>query len=231
MFEVNPNANISFRRFGIEEQPILIIDDLMSNPQELVEFAINADWQAPQSGLYPGIIAEPPKQYLIEIATKLKPDFCRAFNFPSSKSLSATGFFALTTKGLEDFGPWQRIPHFDQSDMDSLAMVHYLNPSQIGGTGFFMHTPSGYESINPRRQTSYNQEVQEWLDANPTALIDFAGKNTPNYELIFEVPFAFNRAVIYPSYVLHCALYNSKSQDDNPLSGRLTLNSFWAPNY
>ena len=231
MFEFNPNSKIEFHRFGHEEQPILVIDDLILDPEKLVELAINRQWNPPNAGLYPGIIAEPPEQYLYELAAKLKPNFCRAFNFPSDKRLSATGFFALTTKGLKDFGPWQRIPHFDQSDTDSVAMVHYLHPTQIGGTGFFRHSPSGYESINPRRQQSYNQEVQDWIDGNPKRLIDFAGVNTPNYELIYEVPFKFNRAVIYPSYVLHCALYNENSRDDNPKTGRLTLNSFWAPNY
>lgn len=231
MFELNPNAQIKFERIGPEEQPLIIIEDLAANPYDLVEFAKCAKWKAPNSGLYPGIIAEPPTEYLVEIASKLKSQICRAFNFPADKKLSATGFFALTTKGLEDFGPWQRIPHFDQSNVESLAMVHYLHPNQTGGTGFFVHTSSGYQSINPRRHEAYNQEVQEWMDKNPNSLNDFAGANTPNYELIHEVPFKFNRAILYPSYVLHCAMYNSQSKDDNPQTGRLTLNSFWAPSY
>ena len=231
MFKLNPNAKISFHRVGHEEQPLLVIDDLLQNPQELVEYAKNANWKNPKAGLYPGIIAEPPMQYLQEIALKLKAEMCVAFNFPAHLPLSATGFFALTTKSLDDFDPWQRIPHLDQTDADSVAMVHYLNPNQTGGTGFFRHIPSGYESVSQNRHSEYVDEINAWFATDSDKLTDYAGPNTPNFEMIHNVPFKFNRALIYPSYVLHCALYDGSQIDANPETGRLTANSFWIPKY
>jgi len=231
MFEINPNAKISFSRVGLEEHPLLVIDDLFQIPEKLVEFAKNAEWKAPKRGLYPGIIAEPPQQYLHEIAVNLKREMCAAFNFPSELGLSATGFFALTTHSLDDFDPWQRIPHFDQTDEDSIAMVHYLNTNQTGGTGFFRHTPSGFESVSENRHKEYVDDIEKWFAEGHDQLVEYAGPKTPNFEMIHIVPFKFNRALIYPSYVLHCALYDGTHVDANPETGRLTLNSFWMPKY
>ena len=57
-------------------------------------------------------------------------------------------------------------------------------------------------------------------------LTNYTGADTPDFELFHSVPFKYNRVAIYPSYVLHCALYEKSNQDDNPRTGRLTANNF-----
>jgi hypothetical protein len=47
--------------------------------------------------------------------------------------------------------------------------------------------------------------------------------------MLDQVEFRFNRAVIYPSFVLHCALFDGAALDSDPRKGRLTLNSFFSP--
>lgn len=226
---INPNARVDLIKIGHEEHNCLVIDDLLSNPDDLVLDAVKEKWGFPDGTYYPGINANLPTQYIKLIGQVLRPSFSRAFNVSINRQLGVSGFFALTTLGLKDFGPWQKIPHFDKPFNDHYALVHYLAKNQTGGTGFFRHLPTGYESISHKRRAEYLQMTEEWLKDNQHKLVDFAGPNTPNYEMYFSIPFKFNRAIIYPANLLHCALYDGTNQNDDPITGRLTANSFWVP--
>lgn len=227
--DLNPKARIQLRHLGREQWPLLVIDDLLLDPGAMVDDAAAAVWGLPEGTYYPGLNAPLPEAYLDNLLRQLRPSFGRAFGYPPQTELSVHGFFALATWTLEQFGPWQRIPHYDQPFPGYLAMVHYLNDAQSGGTGFFRHLPTGYESINPARREAYLAETTAWLASEPDGLSGFAGPDTPRYEMYDHVAFRFNRAVIYPSHVLHCALFDGTVLSDDPRTGRLTANSFFAP--
>lgn len=230
MIKLNPDLKVNFLRIGDEEQPLLIIDDLVSNPDELVEIASNSNWMQPESTYYPGINAQLPHSYSKVIIDGLRDQIARAFNIPKTQKLLVSGFWGLTTFPLEKFDPWQKIPHYDRAEIDHLAMVHYMNKEIKGGTGFFRHIPTGYESISPNRVQEYRDYVTHWIDEKGASqLVDFAGEKTPDFELFYSVPFKYNRIAIYPSYVLHCALYSGIDIDENPRTGRLTANNFIIP--
>jgi hypothetical protein len=226
---LNPNARVKLRSIGSEQNPLLVIDDVLENPEEMVEAAATASWAAPNGTFYPGVNADLPVAYLRTLLPVLKPSFERAFGLMQDQPIVAYGFHALATWGLERFGPLQRIPHFDQPNPMSLAMVHYLCKDQPGGTAFFRHRTSGYESINTGRREAYMQSVAHELDRDGAQLTGFAGPDTPNYEMIDHVELRFNRLVIYRSNVLHCALFDGTNLSDDPRVGRLTANSFFSP--
>lgn len=228
-FELNPHAQVRLIKLGNEEQPCLVIDDLITNPNDLVKVACNSQWKNPQSHYYPGINAALPIEYIETIGMGLRATFMRAFNLAPGLELNVSGFFALTTMGLEDFGPWQKIPHFDKTFDNHYAFVHYLGQNQSGGTGMFRHLPTGFESISHKRREEYLEIITPWLESEGDDLVDFAGPNTPNFEMYASVPFKFNRAVCYPAHILHCALYDGTNQSSDPINGRLTANSFWIP--
>jgi hypothetical protein len=206
-----------------------VIDNLFLEPEAQVAAAVAATWGPPQGTYYPGLNAPLSDAYLPQILSALRPSFGRAFGFGSDTQLVADGFFALATWGLEQFGPWQRIPHYDQPYPGHLAMVHYLNAAQGGGTGFFRHSTSGFESIDMTRREAYLAYATQWLDNHASELTGFAGPDTPGYEMHDLVGFRFNRAVIYPSNLLHCALFDSAHLSADPRIGRLTANSFFRP--
>jgi hypothetical protein len=167
--------------------------------------------------------------YLRSLLPVLKPSFERAFGLPQDQALVAYGFYALATWELERFGPLQRIPHFDQPNPVNLAMVHYLCKDQPGGTAFFRHRLSGFESVNPGQRDNYMQAVAQEIARDGDRLTGFAGPDTPNYEMIDSVELRFNRLAIYRSNVLHCALFYGANLSDDPRTGRLTANSFFSP--
>lgn len=226
---INPAAKIQACRLGAEQFPLIVIDDLIAQPETLVETAAQEDWAPPKGTFYPGINAKLPYDYVEIVHNSLRPLIARTFGIPLDIRVSVRGFFALTTLPFDQFGPIQRVPHFDNTFHDHLALVHYLAPNQTGGTGFFRHIKTGWESISHQRHDPYVHMMTEWMRHHSHELKTYAGPETPGYEMYFRVPFKFNRALIYPSNVLHCALYDGTNQSDDPLNGRLTANTFWVP--
>ncbi|HTM81147.1 DUF6445 family protein [Asticcacaulis sp.] len=226
--EINPAARVQLRHYGEEQQPLIVIDDLLLNPDDLIECAAKARFSAPEATWYPGLNAALPPTYLTTLLPVLRPSLMRAFGVGQS-ALTARAFFALSTKRAEEMLPLQKIPHYDQPDPRCLAMVHYLGRGQAGGTGFFRHTASGFESIDSTRREAYMQQVTQELEALGDSLTGYTGPRTPNYELLETVDPKFNRLVIYRSHVLHCALFDGARLTDDPRTGRLTANSFFTP--
>ena len=229
MIALNPKAQVRLNRVGRDAVPVLVIDDLCLDPDDLVAAAAAAGWAPPDGTFYPGLNAPLPPDYLPEIYAGLSRSLVRAFGEAFTGAMSAHGFFALATWRLESFGPWQRIPHYDQPHPAHLAMVHYLGKGQGGGTGFFRHDATGYEWIDAGRREGYLSGVTDWIGRQGDQLSTHAGPETPGYTMTDQVDFAFNRAVIYPSYALHCALFDGARLGADPRAGRLTANSFFYP--
>ncbi len=227
---LNPAARVNLRRIGREGNPVIVIDDVFveGDAEALADYAASAAWAPPETTYYPGVNAALPSIYLQTLAPVLRPTFERGFGLPANARLNAYGFFALATWGLGRFGPLQRIPHYDQPNPRSLAMVHYLCKGQGGGTAFFRHQATGYESIDAARREAYMLTVADEIERDHQRLINFAGPTTPNYEMIDQVEISFNRIVLYQSHLLHCALFDGARLSDDPKAGRLTANTFYA---
>jgi hypothetical protein len=102
--------------------------------------------------------------------------------------------------------------------------LHYLGKGDFGGTGFFRHDSTGFERITTNRAMHYNEIATKELHENPP--INLCGPNTIGYTCIKEIEFVYNRLIIYPSNLLHCALYQGNETDSNPKTGRLSFNIF-----
>ncbi|WP_414994042.1 DUF6445 family protein [Asticcacaulis sp.] len=219
---------MKFRPYGEEGHALLVIDDVLLNPDDLVEAAVQTPFSAPEATFYPGLNAPLPATYLQTLLPILRPSLMRAFGIGEGR-LASRAFFALSTFSPAEMVPLQKIPHYDQPDPRCLAMVHYLGRNQGGGTGFFRHTPTGFESIDRSRREGYMAQVAAELEALGDRLTGYTGADTPNYELLERVEPQFNRLVIYQSHVLHCALFDGARLTDDPRTGRLTANSFFTP--
>jgi len=225
---INPAARVKLRQYGEGQNVLLVIDDVLLNPDDLIESAAATPFSAPEATFYPGLNAPLPHAYLHTLLPILRPSLIRAFGIGEGRLLSHA-FLALSTMEVEDMVPLQKIPHYDQPDPRCLAMVHYLGRDQGGGTGFFRHIPTGFESIDRTRREAYMQRVASELETLGNRLTGYTGPDTLNYELLETVEPQFNRLVIYRSNVLHCALVDGARLTDDPRTGRLTANSFFTP--
>ena len=142
--EINPQAKVDMRRIGHEGHPLLVIDDFLLRPEEVVDFAATAAFGPPRAPAYPGINAELPDGYLQSVFHTLRPSFTRGFALGVETPVHVTGFLALATFPLNQLQPRQRIPHYDFVVPENLAVLHYLGQGQGGGTGLLPPRSHGF---------------------------------------------------------------------------------------
>ncbi|HKE96673.1 MAG TPA: DUF6445 family protein [Povalibacter sp.] len=211
---------------GAEKQPLRIVDHVLDDPQAMIGAACNATFYVPQHTHYPGINAPLPEAYCHTVVTALRGPIEAAFGLARNIELRYFGFFALATTSAEDAQPIQKIPHHDSPDPDRLAMVHYLCRGSFGGTGFFRHRATGFESVDRSRHEAYVASATQELAAPGGSAPIYAGADMANYDLVGRADAVFNRLIVYRSHVLHSALLDAATGSTDPSRGRLTANGF-----
>ncbi len=230
LFRIGADARMEMRRVGREGHSLLIIDNAMSEPERLIEIARTAVFERPAHTRYPGLNAPLPDYYSQGILSVVNPLLARGFGMPAHLPKTIFGFLALATQRPEDLEPIQKVPHHDSPDPFRIAIVHYLCRDGAAktkqGTGFFRHKATGFESIDARRRPDYVRHATAELEAAGGRLTRHVTDETPNYEMIEFAELKFNRLIIYRSHVLHSGLLEGAHLTDDPLTGRLTANSF-----
>jgi len=222
----NPDAAVTVRHVGHERQPVLIIDNALAQPQDMVEIARRVPFRPPARSMYPGVTAPLPPVYFRELMKAVRPHLASVFGMNDASELNLHGFLALATQPPESLHPMQRIPHQDAANPDRLGMVHYLCDGRHGGTGFFRHKATGFESVDAPRREVFAPVALEEVRVMRGGPARHVGPDTPGYEMTGHIEAAFNRLIVYRATVLHAGLLEGSRLSDDPLTGRLTANSF-----
>jgi len=227
LFRPNPHARVSLRRLGREGLPLAIIDEAFLEPDTLVRAAEATAFIPPPHTVYPGLNAPPPPAYGGMLIQVLRPLLHQVFGVPMQAPMLPSSFFALATAAPETLDPVQKVPHHDSTDPFIFATVHFLCRGEQGGTAFYRHVPTGFEYVDAERAPDYASRMRQEVAAQPNPA--HAGRDTPNYELIDEVPAVFNRVILYRSISLHSGLLGQSTLSPDPRTGRLTLNTIISP--
>jgi hypothetical protein len=211
------SISVRLQLVGTERQPLMIVDEVLADPQAMIDAACVAKFYIPHHTNYPGINAPVPQSYYLTVITALRGPIEAAFGLSTATFLSYFGFFALATTGASDAQPIQKIPHRDSPDPNRLAMVHYLCRGSFGGTGFFRHRATGFESVDASRLAHYESTARRELAEMRLGA---------SYERIGQSEAVFNRLIVYRSHVLHSALLADAAGSADPAVGRLTVNGF-----
>lgn len=216
----------SLVRMGAEQNVVLVVDDFLQRPEALIDEAAAASSFAPVQGDgYPGLRAPLPETYVHAVLHGLSAAIDRAFGLQDLRLVGAPAWFSLVTTRPEDLAPRQRIPHIDSAHPGDLAVLHYLNPVPRGGTSFYRHGATGWESIGPDRLPGYREQVAAALQAPPPPA--YIGGSAAGYERVGGVEGLFNRLVVYRSMLLHSAdIPAGFDHAPDPRRGRLTANVF-----
>lgn len=213
---------------GREGAPLLVVDNLVGNPADLVELAATKTY-AMSPNFYPGLRAKAPLTYQRHILETLRPAIDTAFGLAGKTLRFSECNFSLVTTPAEKLAYPQRIPHMDSLLNDELAMVHYLFRTNHGGTAFYRHRATGFEYVDEGRQPVYLGHIEReehGPDAAPAAYIN---GDTPLYERIGAQDGFFNRLLMYRRTSLHSAcIAPGFIPDPNPRTGRLSINGFIA---
>lgn len=228
-FALNGSLSVSLARIGEEQEPVLVIENVLREPERLVDYAarevaFDPVW-GPDGG-YPGIRAPAPLNYVGALARALDPMIRRGFGLDAVKLARAECSFSLVTLPPERLAPLQRVPHVDTVDPLQFAVLHYLCDPAFGGTGFYRHRATGFESLTEARLADYDAVRGAELAALPSARRYITG-DTPHFDQTAAFGAAWNRVIVYRSRLLHSGQIRAPERlSADPRAGRLTANIF-----
>lgn len=230
MPDINPDFQVRVEYIGNGKNPLLIIDNFHLAPELLRKQAeTGSPFVAQASDFYPGL-RKPvggtyPVDCLAAITPIVKKTFAIADELLSQPILCA---FSLTTTPPGQLRPIQSVPHIDTHDPHQFALVHYLCAETYGGTSFYRHKSTGFESITGARMQAYFKTLKQEVMAEGKREFGYIDGDTRLFERIAQVPLKFNRAVIYRSNQLHSGdIHPALGLSADPRHGRLTVNSFF----
>lgn len=224
--DFHPDFSIQKFLIGEEKAALLVIDNLVEQPEALVSQAASLTFSSTGQG-FPGIRALAPVSYQRFLLERLTPTLVDNFQLPSSQLGFSMCHYSLVTTPPGKLSMVQRIPHVDSFDKNGLATVHYLFKKNLGGTAFYRHLKTGYEYVDEMRKVDYFKSLQEENDGSNLPSPAYINGDTALFKQIARQDGVFNRMLIYRRNSLHSGCIDeSFIPDDNPLTGRLSLNSF-----
>ena len=226
---VHPKIRLNAVLIGRERSPALIIDNFLSDPKVLIDHATErCAYEAVSNTFYPGIRAPIPPIYSFAVRSFLGPAIGKAFGLPPADVIRELSHFSLVTTPPDKLKGPQRIPHLDNTNPKQLAILHYLCGPQFGGTSFYRHKRTGFESIDEARSAEFGRGLKEDYDAFGPPPPRYICDEDARYERIASFPAAVNRVLVYRSMSLHSAdIPVDFNFDSNPRTGRLTANTFF----
>jgi hypothetical protein len=226
---LHPQFKVETVRVGLERSPVVVVDNFLSNPDILIDYAAtHSVFDSVSDTFYPGCRAPVPPIYCFALRAFLGDFIATAFDLANSAVSGELSHFSLVTTPPAKLQVPQRMPHVDNTNPRQLAVLHYLCGPQHGGTSFYRHRRTGFESLDAVRKPVYAAAVAEELAALGPPPMRYICGDDSRYERTAAFPAAVNRVLIYRSINLHSAdIEPGFHFDSDPRTGRLTANSFF----
>src|ERR1700683_648820 len=207
---------------GAEGVSVLVVDNFLSRPQILVDYAAGCAFEGVSDTFYPGVRAPIPAIYCFALRAFLGRLIAEAFGLASERIVGELAHFSLVTTPPANLSVPQRLPHIDSTNPGQLALLHYLCGPEHGGTSFYRHRRTRLEFVDHIRSAHYRQAMAEGLAAaGPPPPASSCGAS-PLFERPGAFAAAYNRLLVYRSINLQCADIVPRFRfDANARSGRL----------
>jgi hypothetical protein len=220
-----PDASITVQRLGREGEPLVIIDNFTGQPERLRAMGMAAQYH-PAGVDYPGRRALADPSYLDLRRELMMQVMGRVFGLSRGVQCEVAAF-SLVTLAPEQLSPRQRIPHHDHSDAGRVAIMHYLDGPESGGTAFYRHRRTGFEAITPEREVAYAAALAEDEREFGPPPSGYPLGNSAAFEQIGAVEARPDRMALYRGRQLHSGIIpDPAALSDDPATGRLTVNMF-----
>jgi hypothetical protein len=220
-----PEAKVSVRPMGLEREPLVIIDQFSGIADQLLQLGRAAQYQHAGAS-YPGIRSWADPSYLDLRRALMMQVMQQVFGFSKGVRLDASTF-SLVTLAEEELSPLQRIPHYDHAGGEVIAIMHYLLGPESGGTAFYRHRRTGFETITPDREDVYNAALAADERAHGMPPGHYYHGDSAWFEMIDEVEALPDRLVLYRGRQLHSGVIPDPAKlSSDPQRGRLTINMF-----
>jgi hypothetical protein len=229
-FAINPDHTITKTEFDKGKHFVLVIDDLLQNPEEVVHFAKHSAYFNPvgaDGSCYPGIRDVMPAPYARALMSVIQPlvakhYFCNA----ALDTITPMTKLSLVTLKPEQLRDSQRVPHVDCDSNNEFALLHYFCSEIHGGTSLYRYKPSGQVQVE-NDYVSTMKQITATAMKRPDEHQGYLNGDTSVFERAIQVKAKFNRLVLFKGNLLHCADINStQSYSDNISEARLSIASF-----
>lgn len=226
ILNLHPDIRIQKLTIGAEKAPLIVIDNFVADPEKLIRRAANRPY-VDQPSYFPGIRYAAPLGYQQLFDARLKDMLLDYFQLKNGRLTFQMCHYSLITTPPEKLAFLQRIPHIDSVSSTGLASVHYLFKGTYGGTAFYRHRKTGFEYIDESRKETYYTCLEGEKNGPDAPQFGYIQGDTPLFERIGEQEGVFNRVLIYRKSSLHTGIIaNDFVPDPNPLTGRLSINTF-----
>ena len=226
LLDVHRALTVRVEHVGAEQFPLLIIDNVVDRPHEIVEFAASACSLESPTDMYPGLRAPAPASYFDVLRKGLTAHVNAAYGLPDLELGTATSYMCVVTTPPADLLPVQSMPHIDGDAPNSFSAVHYLCSSVYSGTSLYRHRRTAYELVPGFRHERYRSALEEELRGTAERARGYIDGDDALFERIGSTEVAFNRLVLYPSCALHSANIGLDfAFDSDPRTGRFSINS------
>ncbi len=227
LIQPHPGLAIQARTIGTERAPLLVVDQAVADPDRLVRKAQRGHF-TPQGALFPGLRLRAPLSYEAYLERLLRPLLAGHFGLPAQGRLRfPMCHYSLVSQPPQTLAFLQRIPHIDSVAANGLATVHYLFRGQWGGTAFYRHRATGFESVDGTRHAGYFATLQDESRREDAAGPGYINGDSPLFERIDRVEGVYNRMVVYRRNSLHSGdIDSARVPPPDVERGRLSINSF-----
>lgn len=224
--QLHPDFSYRIDSVGNERQPVLIVENFLSDPASLVEFcALNAKFNKVDA-LYPGARASAPDGYIQMIHYYLRDIIYSTFSIDDSMVNHVKADYSMVLTPVNQLKLAQCIPHYDSLITTELAAVHYLCKKEQGGTSLYRHRTTGFEYVDKTRSALYTETLKEEIKTG-TYYQQYLNGSNHLFEEIAAYEAVFNRIILYRCTSLHSGNIAPDFRfDPNPRTGRLTINTF-----
>ncbi len=225
---LSPQSVLRVEKFGREQQPIVVIDNAFVHPERLSEDACARQFTH-IGPYYPGVRAVLGADFTQNLCDAVQDVLADHLKIARDR-WAGDCFYSLVTTPPEKLQPIQRFPHFDGVEDERIAMVYYLCKPEHGGTSFYRHRATGFETVDAARFQPYRSKLEAKVREIGLPPAQYIDDGAPLFERTGKIDAMFNRMLIYRGVNLHCsAIPDSSLLSSDPRKGRLTINAFLAP--
>jgi len=227
-FSRHPDFRVQRLMIGRETQPLLVADNVVADPDALVQMATGKLF-GDNASYFPGVRAKVPLTLQRFLLDSLSSEISQMFGLNPGAIRFTACHFSLVTTQPKNLSYLQRIPHIDSMYGNELALMFYLFKAPLGGTAFYRQRSTGFEYVDLSRKADYWRCVQEEQAAVEGTQPAYILGDTEFYEQIEKQEGVFNRLLVYRRTSLHSgSIAPGIDFSTDPRRGRLSINGFIA---
>jgi hypothetical protein len=219
------------RRFGTSQSPVVVIDEFSGDPEGPAGIAQSlVPFPAESASYYPGVrrlVDERDGQafeYMQHCCREAAQFIAGAFDVEGFDLIRAS--FSMVTTQPSNLSPAQRAPHFDSTDQNYFALLHYLRVPPDSGTAFYRQRSTGIERVTKSNLDQFVRTAKADAAKLPADSGYILGSDE-YFEEIGAVEAVADRMIIYQGSLLHSGIIpRGMNFSVDPREGRLTANLF-----